>query len=132
MKKLFILFFVLFLLSCTNQKLDVGMAENKVSELLELLKKGQYEEAQSLYSGVFQSSEPLEARIKRLQEIEDVAGKITGYEFLESSVKEFEGETILILKYKINCSKVNLTETFGVITEDGEYKIISQNITNKE
>ena len=130
MKKIVVLFSLL-IAACANMKLDEATAKSKVSEVLELLKNHQFEKAQELYTSTFQESEPLEPRIQKMQDIENVAGSILNYEFIESHAKEVDNENMLLLKYKIKCSKVELTEIFSVIIEDGKYKILTQAVTNK-
>src|SRR5579872_1389680 len=124
MKKIILIAAVL-IGACVSQKPDEASAKNKVAELLELIKNHQYDKAQDLYSSTFMEEEPADAKVKELQQIANTTGDITSYEFMESKLKSDTDENLLIIKYKVKCTKTNLVETFGIIIEDGKYKIAS-------
>jgi len=128
MRKLF--FILLLFAGCAHQQMDVQTAKSKVEQLLELIKSHQYDKMEEFYSASFTESEPMDVKTEKLKQIEKASGEMSSYEFMGSEQKERDNETILYLKYKVKCSKTNLTETFGVIMEEGKYKITSHEITN--
>jgi hypothetical protein len=129
MKKLLLLFLSITIFAC-NTSIDENTAKTKVSELLELLKNHEYEKTNEYYTASLNESESVEARTKKFEQIESASGKIVSYECTKSSKQEADGQSVVLLTYKVKCSNLTLTETFTVMMDEGEYKIASQIVTN--
>ena len=121
----------LLLSGWTHPQLDEQTAKAKVEQFLELLKTHQYDKMKDFYSASFEESEPMDVKTQKLKNIESISGEVLTYEYISSERKEVDNETILYLKYKVKCSKLTLTETFGLIMEEGKYKITNHEITNQ-
>lgn len=131
MKKLALLFAVIFLAAC-SMKVDENLAKQKATELLEILKNHQYEKTNDYYSDGMNASESIEARRQKFMQIESAVGEIVSYELISSEKKMAEEREIIELKYKVICKNSSLTEIFILAMDEGECKVLTHSITNQE
>jgi hypothetical protein len=132
MKKIF-LFSILvpFLFSCAQVSIDENKAKARVSELITLIQNHQFDKTKEYYSDSFNESEPLDARIKKFEQIETASGPIVSFELIDCSKKQADERTLVALSYKVTCKNTVLIESFAVGLEEGSYKILKHDITNK-
>lgn len=128
MKKLLLVLCIAFT-ACSPQ-VDENTAKQKVSELLELLKNGQIDKAESYYSDSFNASESTEIRKKKFEQIEAASGPIKSFELISSEKQVIDERNILILKYKVVCERLTLNHNFIVAKEEGEHVILNHEISN--
>ena len=128
MKKiLFIL--CLFAFACQD-KLDKEIAKSKVTNVLELLKKHDFEKTKQYYDNAFNETESVEARTKKFTDIEAVAGKMISYEIQGAYEQELDERNTLIINTRVICEKTTLKEIFTIGKDEGEYKILNHSVTN--
>ncbi len=120
MKKIIIIISVVFLSSCSFGKIETRKAIDCVKYYLDALKVGNYEQAQSYYSDIYNETEPKEKRIEKMQKLEIVMGKIISYELLDSLKEESYVETSSVnLTYRVFHTNVNSIEKFSIIKDRG-------------
>ena len=100
--------------------------------LLNDLKNENYNQLNNYYTASFNESEPLEQKIEKFKRLKETMGAIQSYELLSSKEVSDSDKGInqLELKYKVKCSKITVEETFLIINDEGNEKIIFQNIEN--
>ena len=125
------LYLALLLMSCSQLTIDENTAKAKVGELIMLLKDHKYDKTKEYYSDSFNESEPVEARAKKFEQIEAASGPIISSEVIESSKQQLDERTVVALKYKVVCKNTTLIESFVVALEEGNYKVLKHDITNK-
>ena len=132
MKKIIALFFsITFLHSCAlkvNQTEARTMAENLLTDL----KNENYSGIEKYYSALSNESEPLDKKTERFKQLKEVTGAIQSFEFM-SAKEEYDsdkGFNQLELKYKVKCERTTIQQTFLFINDEGNSKIIFQNIEN--
>jgi len=123
---------ILFMLACSIVKIDQPKARELVEHLLTDLKNGNYSSLDQYYSSSFNEGEPLNQKIEKFNRIKEAAGDIKSYELVSSKqiYDNYKGINQLELKYKVVCTRIPVVETFLVINDEGELKIIFQNIEN--
>ena len=125
---------ILFILAGCAMKIDATKAQAMVENLLEDLKHEKYDDIEKYYSSASNDTEPLDKKIAKYNKLKDVTGSIQSYSLISSILKYDDDKNLneLELKYKVNCEKLTLTETFLIINDEGDYKIIFQNMENEE
>jgi hypothetical protein len=119
--------------SCAR-KVDEVKAKKLTSDLLEDTKKENYNNMDKYYTSSFNESEPLEKKIEKYNRLKDVMGPIISWE-LTSSKQSYDsdrGINQLELKYKVKCQRLTVDETFLVVNDEGDEKIIFHNIENEK
>jgi len=126
--------FVLLILftSCDFGKIDHPKAKALVENLLYDLKAENYSSLDKYYTSSFNESEPLDQKAEKFKRLKDTMGAMKSFEFISSEEKKDADKGInqLELKYKVACEKVTVLETYLVINDEGDQKIIFQNIEN--
>ena len=118
--------------SCGLTKIDPSKAQTHIENLLNDLKGENYSAIDNYYTTSFNESEPLEKKKEKYNRLKEVMGPIESYELLSSTQKQDEQSNVaeLELVYKVTCKRVTAKETFLIINDEGELKIIFQNIEN--
>jgi len=126
------IFLLLLFISSCAVKVDQTKARAMAEQLLNDLKNENYNNVNNYYTASFNESEALEAKIEKFKRLKDTMGAIQSYELLSSkeNYDSDRGINQLELKYKEKCSKITVDETFLIISDEGNEKIIFQNIEN--
>ena len=120
------------MLSSCALKVDQEEAKKVAESLLTDLKEGRYDDINNYYSDLSNESQPLDQKILRFKQLQEVTGSIKSFEFMDAK-EEYDsdkGLNQLTLHYKVYCEKVTLKQTFLFINDEGNSKIIFQNIEN--
>lgn len=130
-KVLFLLMTILFS-ACFLGKVDKEKGIQFANQLLDDLKKEDYSRIDSYYAASFSENEPTEKKIEKFRRLREVMGPMKSYELLEAKEKHDSDTSLnqLILKYKVVCEKVTALQTFVIINDEGQLKIIFQNVQN--
>ncbi|OQB60384.1 MAG: hypothetical protein BWX95_02291 [Bacteroidetes bacterium ADurb.Bin141] len=130
-KVLFLLMTILFS-ACFLGKVDKEKGIQFANQLLDDLKKEDYSRIDSYYAASFSENEPTEKKIEKFKRLREVMGPMKSYELLEAKEKHDSDTSLnqLILKYKVVCEKVTALQTFVIINDEGQLKIIFQNVQN--
>lgn len=116
---------------CAN-KVDAIKAQALTENLLIDLKNENYNSLNAHYTSSFNESEPLDRKIEKFKRLKKNTGSIKSFELINSKENQDADRGIgeLILKYKVVCEHVVVEEAFLVINDEGDEKIIFQNIEN--
>ena len=117
--------------SCSLGKLDINQAKICAEGYLTSVKNENFEAASKFYSQMFNETESNEKRIEKMKKLTDVMGKITTYEVVDSTEKTEGDETVILLTYKVKHTKINSTEKFSIMKDEGEYKIVGHDINSE-
>lgn len=133
--KNYVLLFLLSAIShcgCGLGKIDHQQAKSLVENLLNDLQNENYTSLNKYYTSSFNESEPDEKKIEKYKRLKEVMGPIQSYKLVseQESRDEDKGFKRLELIYHVICTKVTVKETFLIINDEGELKIIFQNIEN--
>ena len=120
---------LLSIAACSMEEMNEPKAKKAVEILIDKIKSGDYKATENYYSFSITESESGEQRTERLEKITDALGEIQAYEFLNASKTMTEDGEEMVLKYKVTCSKLIAEATFGVIIENGDYKVAKQDVT---
>ena len=130
--KIYAFILVLFFLSSCALKVDQSESKKVAESLLTVLKEGRYDDLDKYYTDLSNESQPLEKKIERFKQLEEVTGRIKSFEFMTAK-EEYDsdkGLNQLTVQYKVFCEKVTVLQTFLFINDEGDSKIIFQNIEN--
>jgi len=126
--------FVLILIftSCGLMKIDQQKSQAVVESLLNDLKNENYSSLDKYYSSSFNSSEPIDQKVEKFKQLKNTLGGIKSYQLISSKQTEDsdKGTNQLELKYKVVCERVTVEETYLIINDEGDLKIIFQDIQN--
>ncbi|MBS1764078.1 MAG: hypothetical protein JSS90_03810 [Bacteroidetes bacterium] len=130
-KILFVLMAVMFS-ACFLGKVDKQKGIQFTEQLLNDLKNEDYSRIDSYYAASFSENEPTEKKIEKFKKLREVMGPMKSYELLEAKEKHDSDTSLnqLVLKYKVVCEKVTALQTFVIINDEGQLKIIFQNVEN--
>jgi len=127
------LFCVLFLsASCGLGKVDKAKGIAVAEGLLNDLKNENYTDIDKYYMNSFNASEPLDRKVAKFKRLREVMGPIQSFQ-LKDAKEEYDsvkGINQLLLTYTLVCNKVTATQTFLIINDEGDMKIMFQNIEN--
>jgi hypothetical protein len=125
------LVFSFLLFSCAN-KVDKVKAQQLAESFLTDMKNENYSSINKYYSDSFNESEPDEKKIEKFNRLKKVMGAIQSWELISSkeNYNSVQGINQLELKYKVKCEKLTVEEIFLIINDEGDEKIIFQNIEN--
>ena len=123
--------FSLLIYGC-SLKVDQPKAKQLVENLLTDLKNENFSNLDRYYISSFNESEPKDKKIEKYNRLKEVMGPIVSYEFVFANEKynDYSNIKILELIYNVNGTKLKVRETFQVINDEGDLKIISQNVEN--
>lgn len=126
------LFVALVFTSCSLGKVDKQKGLALANQLLTDIKNEDYSRIDSYYAPAFSEEEPTEKKIEKYKRLRQAMGPMESFELLEAKEKHDSdtGLNQLILKYKVVCEKVTALQTFVIINDEGQLKIIFQNIQN--
>ncbi len=132
MKLYILLFSFLLLFSSCALKVNETEARSVAESLLTDMKNENYSGLDKYFtdlSNVGLSHEKKEEVYRRLK---DTAGPIKSFEFLEAKEEYDSQEHLnqLTLKYKVVFEKITMLQTFLFINDEGNSRIIFQNIEN--
>lgn len=129
---LIILLTVFFICGCGLGKIDHQEAQTLAENLLNDLQHENYNSLGKYYTSSFNESEPDEKKIKKYKRLKEVMGPVQSYKLASSkeSRDEDKGINQLELVYHVKCARITVKETFFIINDEGELKIIFQNIEN--
>jgi len=133
MKKVIASLIVLALLAaCNFGKIDKAKGQQLVEQLLTDLQQKNYSSLDKYYTASFNESEPRAQKEEKFRQLENTMGTIKSFEFISSTEQQDadRGVNQLELKYKVVCEKVTVRETYHVINDEGDMKIVFQNIEN--
>ena len=121
----------LFIASCAL-KVNEPEARKKAEALLTDLKNENYANIDKYYTDLSNESEPLEKKTERFRQLKETTGAIRSFEFMDSkeTYDSDKGLNELQLRYKVICERVTVQQTFLFINDEGDSKIIFQNIEN--
>jgi hypothetical protein len=123
---------LLFLLSSCALKVNQAEARSVAESLLTDLKNENYSGIDKYYTALSNESEPVEKKTERFRQLKGITGPIKSFEFMNAKEQydSDKGLNQLELKYKVICEKVTLVQTFLFINDEGNSRIIFQNIEN--
>jgi hypothetical protein len=134
MKSILSITLALFFFASCALKVDTEKGKKLTSDYLNDLKNVNYADINKYYTSSFNESEPQEKKIEKFNKLKEVTGPIQTYEL--TSTKEnydsVKGVNELELKYKVKCARLTVIYTFLVINDEGDEKIIFQNIENEK
>lgn len=131
-KTLIFLSLILTLGACTPLPLNKEEAIKLTDSFMNDLQKENYQNADSYFSSSFNNSEPLDEKIKKYNKLREVMGVMESFELL-SAAEEYDkerGVNQIKIIYKAKCARVTAMETFLVVKDEGDLKIVFQNIEN--
>ena len=131
-KPFFLLLILVITQSCTLGKIDQQKGVDLTTQLLNDLKNENYTDIDKYYMDSFNASEPTETKIEKFKRLSDVMGTIVSFEMLLAEVKKDPVSNVnqLFIKYKVVCTKVTALQSFILVNDEGQPKIIFQNIEN--
>lgn len=122
MKKLAFVFMILIFAGCKDNY-DYIKARDAAAKGMQLVKEQNYTELAKLYSYDFSNSETPERRIEKFNKIFDATGEIKEIKLIDTTgvqiTENYEGT----FRYKLHCTKVNVTAYFSILKERGDYVI---------
>jgi hypothetical protein len=123
---------LLVMLSSCALKVDQAEARKSAEALLTDLKNENYKDLDKYYTDLSNESQPHEQKVERYNQLRETTGAIQSFEFLSANEEydSVKGLNQLTLKYKVVCSKVTVLYSFLFINDEGDSKIIFQNIEN--
>jgi len=130
--KIYPIILLSILLSSCALKVDQSESKKVAENLLTDLKNSDYDDIDKYYTDLSNESEPHNKKVERFEQLKGVTGPIKSFEFMSAN-EEYDsdkGLNQLTLKYKVFCEKVTLLQTFLFINDEGESKIIFQNVEN--
>jgi hypothetical protein len=125
---------IVFVFAGCATKVDQSKAKTLVENLLNDLKNENYSSLDKYYTSSFNESEPLNQKVEKYKRLKDTMGAIKSFE-LAGSKENYDsdrGINELELKYKVHCVRMVADESFLVINDEGDEKIIFQNIENSK
>lgn len=133
-KVIFIFLSLLFtagITGCVN-KVDKQKAQALVENLLNDPKNENYSSIDKYYTSTFNESEPQNQKVEKFKRLKETLGNIKLVELISSkeTIDSDKGLNELELKYKVTCERAVVEETYLVINDEGDEKIIFQNIEN--
>jgi len=130
--KIYSIVIMLLLLSSCALKVDQSEAKKAAESLLTDIMNGSFDNIDQYYTDASNESEPMEQKKLRFKQLEEVTGKIKSFEFmdLKEEYDSDKGLNQLTVRYKVFCEKVTVMQTFIFINDEGDSKIIFQNIEN--
>jgi hypothetical protein len=130
--KIYSFLIIFFFIASCALKVDQSEAKKVAEGLLTDIMNGNFDNINQYYSDLSNESQPLEQKILRFKQLQEVTGKIKSFEFMNSK-EEYDndkGLNQLTLNYKVYCEKVTVMQTFLFINDEGKSKIIFHNIEN--
>ena len=118
---------------CIN-KVDKSKALALVENLLNDRKNENYSSLDKYYTSASNESEPLNEKVIKFKRLKETMGAIQSFELISSkeNYDSDKGINELKLKYKVTCERMVVDETYLVINDEGDEKIIFQNIENQK
>lgn len=133
MKKYIVIGFVLSILGCSEGKLDMPAAKEKVQSYISDVDKGNYEKISDYYTKDFTESEPLDKRIAKFKELKGIMGNVNQRLLIDSLIDTLSLENPSIsLTYRLTHDQFSTVEEFVVVKESGDYKISKHRIKSTE
>jgi hypothetical protein len=134
MKSILALTLTVFLFASCASKVDVEKGKKLTSDYLTDLKNENYNDVNNYYTASFNESEPLEKKMEKFNKLKEVTGPIQSFELISTkeNYDSVKGTNELELKYRVKCARLIVIETFLVIKDEGDEKIIFQNIENEK
>ena len=131
-KPFFLLLILVIAQSCTLGKNDQQKGDALTTQLLDDLKNENYTDIDKYYMDSFNASEPTETKVEKFKRLSDAMGPIVSFEMLLAEVKKDPVSNVnqLFIKYKVVCTKVTALQSFILVNDEGQPKIIFQNIEN--
>ncbi len=113
-------------------KVDKQRGQTLVENLLADRKAENYSSLDKYYTSSFNDSEPTEKKMKKLKQLKETVGAIKSFELVSSKENFNQDKNIheLELKYRVICERTTVLETYLIINDEGDLKIIFQNIEN--
>ena len=118
---------------CVN-KVNKNKAQAIVENLLNDLKNENYSSFDKYYASSFNESEPLNEKTEKFKRLRETMGAIKSFELI-SSKENYDadnGINELELKYKVRRERIVVDETYLVINDEGDEKIVFQNIETRK
>ncbi len=130
--KLAIFSILLIASSCGLGKVDKVKGMAIAEALMQDLKNENYNNLDQYYMNSFNASEPLDRKTEKFKRLREVMGPIESYSLLEAKEEydSVKGINQLLLTYKLTCSKVVAKQTFLIVNDEGDMKIMFQNVEN--
>jgi hypothetical protein len=131
-KTIYPLLIIAFIFAECSPKVDPQRGQLLVEGLLTDLKNENYSSLDRYYTSLFNESEPNEKKIAKFQQLKQTLGSIQSWKLISSkeNYNSDKGINELELKYNVKCDRMTVQETYLVINDEGELKIIFQNIEN--
>lgn len=131
MKPLFSFLLVLFLVSCSTEKLDETAAKQTAESTLEALKAENFDALYAFYAHDFANSESADERSQKYMKIFGATGKIVSYELVNTRhVAEIGMEPMVVLTYKVTHERLTTQIEITLIKEEGKLLISALGIQN--
>ena len=116
---------------CVN-KVDKIKAQALVENLLNDMKNENYSSVDKYYTSSFNENEPQNHKVEKFKRLKETLGAMKSFELISAKehVDSDKGINEMELKYKVTCERAAVEETYLVINDEGDEKIIFQNIEN--
>jgi hypothetical protein len=127
-----LLIFIGFISACIPGKINKEHGIALTNQLLSDLKNQDYSRLDNYYINSFNASEPLDRKIEKFKKLYQAMGAIDTFELQKAEVKyeSVSGINQLHIQYKLTCRKVVALQTFILVNDEGQPKIIFQNTEN--
>jgi hypothetical protein len=129
MKKMFVVLAVVIIASMGCGKVDQTKAKTLVENLIHTIDSGDYAATSKFYTDEFNAGESLEVRTQKYKDLKDAFGNVQSMQCI--SVKDStdpEDRPIVMFIYKIKHTKLTSLEAYSVVSQNGDYKVESQDI----
>lgn len=112
--------------------LDHNKAKAAVEALIKAENTTDYKSTSQYYTDDFNSSETMDARTSKLEQMHDAFGDLTGMDLVTIKDTTDPNELKCVeLIYKVKHTKLTSVEDFTVINDEGKYKVELHGITKE-
>jgi hypothetical protein len=132
MKKLFVVLAVVTIACMGCGKVDQTKATALVENLIHTIDSGDYAATPKYYTDEFNAGESLQVRTQKYKDLKDAFGNVISMQCI--SVKDStdpEDRPIVMMIYQVNHTKLTSLEAYSVVSQNGDYKVESQDIKQK-
>ncbi len=133
MKKLFLLLPVIAIACFGCGKVDQSKAKVLVENLIHTIDSGDYANTNKFYTDEFNAGESIDVRSQKYKDLKDAFGNLTSLECISTKDStDPEDRPIVMLMYKVKHTKMTSLEAYSVVSQNGDYKVESQDIRQEK